>query len=257
MTKSLEDKYVAIRIGGGDTAQPLSLRKRLGLLQQHCALKGRRAIDCGCGAGSYVLALLDLGADAYGIEYNADKVAQYCRMGRDPHRVRQGDLERIDYPDEAFDVALLNEVLEHVPHDSRAVAEVFRILRPGGELAVFSPNRLFPFETHGITLKAGNLNLPPYVPFIAYVPTGLGRHLFRFHARNYFPGELVRLIESAGFQVTHRTWLWQTFENISGRQPALIRWTRPWLRGLAETLERTPLLRRLGVSQAVFARKPG
>ncbi len=248
--------YSEIAVGGGDTDQPLSLRKRLDLIARHVALPGRRVLDCGCGAGAYVLAFLALGADAQGLEYSAEKVAQFQRLGRHPDRVRQGDLERIPLADQSFDFALLNEVLEHVPNDARAVAEVFRVLKPGGNLAVFSPNRLYPFETHGITLAKSGRVLPPYFPLIPYVPLPLGRRLFRFHARNYFPGELRRLLEGAGFQIVHRTWLWQTFENISGRQPALIRCSRPVLRAVANTCERLPGLRRFGVSQVLIARKP-
>lgn len=247
---------VPIAIGGGDTDKALNLQKRLDLIRQRVALRGRRALDCGCGAGAYVTALLAMGADAHGIEYSAEKVAQFRRREPASDRVQQGDLERLPHPDESFDFALLNEVIEHVPDEVRALREVYRVLKPGGTLAVFAPNRLFPFETHGITLRRSGRVLPPAFPFIPYVPLGLGRRVFEFHARNYWPWELRQLLTAVGFRVIHRTWLWQTFENVSGRQPAFIRWIRPFLRAIAWFGERVPLLRGLGVSQVLFVVKP-
>ena len=143
-----------------------------------------------------------------------------------------------------------------MPNEVQALREVYRVLKPGGTLAVFAPNRLFPFETHGITLQRSRRSLSPSFPFIPYIPLRLGRRVFVFHARNYWPWELRRLLIEIGFHIVHRTWLWQTFENVSGRQPALIRWTRPVLRGIAGVGERIPLLRRLGVSQVLFVTKP-
>ncbi|HOW63960.1 MAG TPA: class I SAM-dependent methyltransferase [Candidatus Paceibacterota bacterium] len=247
---------IRIAVGGGDTDKPLSLQKRLRLLQDHMTLSGAKILDCGCGAGAYLLAFLELGADAYGIEYSVDKVSQYQSRGLHTDRVNQGDLEKIHYPSNTFDLALLNEVLEHVPDDGRALSEIFRVLKPGGYLALFSPNRLYPFETHGITLRCCRLKLPPCFPFIPYVPLAIGRRLFDFHARNYFGQDLCRLLDQAGFQVRYRTWLWQTFENISGQQPAIIRWLRPIFRGIANCLERCPGLRRFGVSQVLLCQKP-
>lgn len=64
-----------IQAAGGDTATPLNLQKRLDWI---CAVagpvRGKSVIDCGCGAGEYVRALTALGADAWGIEYSAEKI---------------------------------------------------------------------------------------------------------------------------------------------------------------------------------------
>lgn len=248
--------YREIAIGGGDTGQPRNLQKRLAVIARFGPLSGKRVLDCGCGEGAYVRALLEQGADAEGIEYSAAKVAAFRRLGHEPARVQEGDLEKLPHPTATYDFALLNEVLEHVPDDARAVTEVHRVLKPGGLLAVFAPNRLFPFETHGITLRRSGRSLPPYFPGIPYVPLWLGRRWFRFHARNYLPSELRHLLVRAGFQIVHRTWLWQTFENISGRQPAFIRWALPLFRGVAHACERLPLIRCCGVSQVWIARKP-
>ncbi len=252
----MTDGYADIPIAGGDTATPLSLAKRVALIGRYLERGRSRVIDCGCGEGSYVEELgRRFAVDSVGIEYLPDKVAQAGRKAALRSRVIRADIARIPFADATFDLAVLNEVLEHVPNETGALAEVRRVLVPGGRLVLLSPNRWFPFETHGVYWKGTDRMLPPYVPLIPYIPVALGRHVFRYWARNYWPGELAATIRSGGFAVTERTWVWQTFENISGSQPLPIRVMRPVLRRIADTLERTPLLRRFGVSQVIVARR--
>jgi len=257
MSEPKSNGYDQIQIGGGDTAQPINLRSRLRLLESRISFYGKKVIDCGCGAGGYVMEFLRMGADAYGIEYSEEKVARFKESGRDLDRVRVGDLQRMDFPDDTFDFALLNEVLEHVPDERKGLAEVWRILRRNGTLVIFSPNRLYPFETHGITPKWNRKPVAPHrTLLVPYIPLPLGKHLFDYHARNYFPGQLRRLVAGAGFRIVHRTYIWQSFENISGSQADWIRALRPGLRKVSSVLQRTPLLRSFGVSQVIFAVKP-
>ena len=250
-----ESGYTSIVPAGGDTATPLNLAKRLEFLERQVGVRGKKFIDCGCGAGEYVLALRRVGADAYGIEYSESKVGDARQAGAGPDLVWQGDIANTDCPTNAFDVALLNEVLEHVPDEALALREVHRILKPGGTLVVFSPNRLYPFETHGVYLRSSGARVPHYLPFVPYVPLALGRRFLHYWARNYWPGELSKLVRAAGFRVLETKYVWQTFENISRRQPALISFLRPALRKVASIAERVPVLRALGVSQVVIARK--
>jgi SAM-dependent methyltransferase len=244
-----------IQAAGGDTGTPLNLQKRLDWISSVAGpLRDKRVIDCGCGAGEYVRALANLGADAWGIEYSAEKIDEAMRLGGLPEgRVAVGDIEAIEFADDTFDVALVNEVLEHVPHDDIGIREVHRILKPGGIAVIFSPNRLYPFETHGVSLRSG-AKVPHYTPFVPYVPVRMG--LFQYWARNYWPWELLALVRAGGFSIERWAYVWQTFENISGHQPRLIRTLRPLLRAIARTLEATPGLRAFGVSQLIVARKP-
>jgi SAM-dependent methyltransferase len=243
-----------IQIAGGDTATPLNLQKRLDWISSVAGpLRGKRVIDCGCGAGEYVRALANLGADAWGVEYSAEKIEEAHRIrGLEEGRVAVGDIESLDFADDHFDVALVNEVLEHVPNDAQGMREVHRILKPGGVVVVFSPNRLYPFETHGVSLRSG-AKVPHYTPFVPYVPMRLG--LFEYWARNYWPWELRALVRDAGFSVERWAYVWQTFENISGHQPRAITALRPILRAVASVLEATPGLSAFGVSQLIIARK--
>jgi SAM-dependent methyltransferase len=210
-------------------------------------------LDCGCGAGDYVGALVARGADAFGVEFDARKLAAGLVSGRLAERLSAGDLEALAFPDASFDVALANEVLEHVPDDRAALAEIRRVLRPGGRLLVLSPTRLHPFETHGVFWRGTGRRLSHGVPFVPWLPLGLGTRLFDYWARNYWPWELRTLVERAGFRVLATGSVWQTFENISGRQPRWMARLCPLLRFAGALAERVPGLRAFGVSQLVVA----
>jgi SAM-dependent methyltransferase len=247
-----------IRAAGGDTSTPLNLEKRLHLIRTAGGpIRGKRIIDCGCGAGEYARALSERGADTVGIEFQKAKLLEATADGSSrPISLSVADIQHIPFRDGSFDLALVNEVLEHVPDDLQGLREVKRVLKPGGLLIVFSPNRLYPFETHGVYLKRSGRRIPHYVPGIPYVPLGIGRTWFRYWARNYWPWELRRLVVRAGFDLLSGSFVWQTFENISGHQPRIVGRMSSILRSCADFLERTPGFRSFGVSQMLLARRP-
>jgi len=163
--------YDTIPIAGGDTSKPLAMAKRLQVIQRYLRPSARGFLDCGCGSGQYVLELIQrFGLDAHGIEFDAEKVRQAHTNDTLKSVVTRGDLQQIDCPSDTWDYALLNEVLEHVPDDGKALREVQRILKPGGLLFVFSPNRWFPFETHGVRLKRSSRPVPHWLPFLPNLP---------------------------------------------------------------------------------------
>jgi SAM-dependent methyltransferase len=243
---------------GGDTATPHNLHKRIELLTQLLPpLPGLRILDAGCGGGEYVRALARLGADAHGLELGDEKLATARRLPAElAARIREGDIERAPFESQSFDVLLANEMLEHVPDDAAALREMWRLLRPGGRLVLLSPNRLHPFETHGVFALASGRRISHAVPGVPWIPLPLGRRVLRYWARNYWPWELRRLVREAGFRTLRTGYLWQTFENISGRQPGFVAALRPLLRGASAILERAPVARVLGASQWLLAVKP-
>lgn len=246
-----------IEVAGGDTATPRNLAKRLRMIERFAGpVENLRAIDCGCGGGEYVRALRGAGAIAFGVEYQTAKLLAERPAGLSRTAgLAAADIQSLPFPDGAFDLAIVNEALEHVPDDARGLREVHRVLAPGGMLVVFSPNRLYPFETHGVFLKRSGRKLPPSFPGIPYLPIRLASVWLRYWARNYWPGELRRLVARAGFRVVDHTYVWQTFENISGQQPGWMTRSLFVLRAVANGLERIPGVRAFGVSQAILARR--
>lgn len=115
---------------------------------------GCRAIDIGAGAGRHSFELYRRGADVVAFDRSADDMKAVADMfvamdleGQAPEgalaRAEVGDALALPYADDTFDIVLISEVLEHVPEDDRAIAEVVRVLRPGGVAAVTVP-RWFP-----------------------------------------------------------------------------------------------------------------
>ena len=217
-------------------------------------LAGLRLLDAGYGGGEYVRALVTRGADALGIECTEDKLECARSLPASlARRISCGDIQHTEFDSGRFDAVLLNEVLEHVPDDAAALREMHRVLRPEGSLVVFSPNRLHPFETHGVFALRSGRRISHATPFVPWIPLFLGRRLFRYWARNYWPTELRSLLRQSGFRVECCGFVWPTFENISGRQPGWMLRLRPLLRGASAIAERTPALRGLGASQWILA----
>jgi SAM-dependent methyltransferase len=85
-------------------------------------------LDCGCGTGHNLQRLEQCGA-AVGIDLTAAGLAVAAKAGR---RVARADATRLPFPSNRFDLVTSFEMLQCVPDDAAAVAEIARVLRPGG-----------------------------------------------------------------------------------------------------------------------------
>ncbi|HKX89827.1 MAG TPA: methionine biosynthesis protein MetW [Sphingopyxis sp.] len=85
-----------------------------------------RVLDVGCGDGELMAALRDKGVDARGLEIDPDNVTAAIARGQS---VVQGDANRdlADYPDDAFDYAILSQTLQTTERPDRVVDELLRI----------------------------------------------------------------------------------------------------------------------------------
>lgn len=87
---------------------------------------GSRVLDVGCGDGELMAALRDQGVDARGLEIDPANVTAAIARGQS---VVQGDANRdlADYPDDAFDYAILSQTLQTTERPDRVVDELLRI----------------------------------------------------------------------------------------------------------------------------------
>jgi len=96
---------------------------------------GEKVLDVGCGTGSLTFALAraaDVG-EITAIDYSSVFVEEAIRRNTDPRvRIRQADACALPFEDGTFDRALALLVLHFVPEAGRAVAEMRRVVRPGG-----------------------------------------------------------------------------------------------------------------------------
>lgn len=233
---------------GHSTAYGRSVEYRLGKLARLGLIRGAW-LDCGCAEGQYTLGLLRQGAsEAIGTDINEDAVKNSRRLyAREPHlSFAVAAAEAMPFDEGCFDGILLNEVLEHVDDERRTLVEMHRLLRPGGHLVVYSPNRWFPFEGHGLT---GPVRMPFPVPLVPWLPAALtGRWM---QARNYWPGELQKLVAAAGFNIVHVAFAWPLFSQYRWLPDSLIRAYGKVL----PFLERLPVVRRFGVSTLIVGEK--
>ncbi len=242
MMASPEDKD--IRLGRPSAAWEFGQARRLRMIQAHASPEGRRVLDVGCGIGFYTRRLQECGAEAYGVDVDPDKVAKAREI---VPNVEVAPAEKLPFPDDFFDAVLSHEVLEHVDDDRQAVAEAIRVLKPGGRLVIFVPNRLYPFETHGCYWRGryhfGN------IPLVNWLPNGLRNRLCP-HVRAYTAGGLARLWAGLPCRVVAFTQIYPGYDKIAYRYPRLGR----LFRAVTYTLERTPL-RVFGLSHFVVLEK--
>lgn len=102
---------------------------------------GEAVLDLGCGAGfdAFVAAqLVGTSGRVVGIDLSVDMLAiadaGKAEGGFRQVEFRQAAVEVMPFPDESFDVALSNGVLNLIPDKPAALREIFRVLRPGGRL---------------------------------------------------------------------------------------------------------------------------
>lgn len=188
-------------------------------------------LEDGCGVGMYVEHLSPFGGTVIGLEYDFERAAEAHENS--PHILNAAG-EFIPFPAGIFDLILSHEVLEHVQDDRAAVQEMIRLLRPGGRIALFIPNRGYPFETHGIYWK-GRYHFGNKL-FVNYLPRAL-RDKLAPHVRVYSIKDLQKLFSDLPVRFIECTIIFGAYDNIIARFGRLGK----VLRGLLQFLERTPL----------------
>jgi SAM-dependent methyltransferase len=116
-------------------------------LRQRLRRPGARTLDAGAGNGGFAIYAARLGNESLGLSFAPDEVTAARRraaaLGVDGVDFRVGDLRRLD--DFAGDLGLFDqivclEVAEHIRDDTKLIADLARLLNPGGRLLLTTPN---------------------------------------------------------------------------------------------------------------------
>jgi ubiquinone/menaquinone biosynthesis C-methylase UbiE len=161
------------------------------LVKTNSLEKGLRVLEIGCGKGRMLSFLNKQGLEVTGLDLDADALRQ-CRESFPNLQVHQGSGDDLPFPNEAFDLVLSFDVFEHIKDSNKHLQEVIRVLKPGGQYLLQTPNKWtnVPFEIlrHWKKYRMG--------PVAGY------RELTKEHCALHNYWELQRRFSDNGFSVT-------------------------------------------------------
>ena len=233
---------------------------------------GDLVLDLGCGFGRHAYEALRRGASVVACDLGVDELRQVRAVAGVMHDAGQvgptdagvgtvvletanGDARRLPFADGAFDRVIASEVMEHIDDDDTAMAELTRVLRPGGTIAVTVPS-LFPEKVcwslsedyHAPKAVGGHVRIYRRQEMVAMlrvagmVPTGHHR-VHALHSPYWWLRCLVGpnqpITDSRLVTLYHRLLSWDI-----EKAPRLTRWTERALNPV------------LGKSLVVYATKP-
>lgn len=123
-----------------------------------------RVLDIGCGSGGYLGVLNESGWEVYGIDFSK-QVVEFAKESRGLKNVKLGNAEKLEFPDNFFDLVTMNHLIEHLSNPKKALVEAKRVLRKGGILVITTPN----FSSFNAKIFGKN-----------WFPLETPRHLFLF-----------------------------------------------------------------------------
>jgi SAM-dependent methyltransferase len=100
---------------------------------------GSRLLDAGCGLSIWITPQLRDRYSVTGVDIQPDSI-RACQQIYPGCDYRHADLYHMPFPDAAFDVVVMREVIEHFKRPADAVQEVVRLLKPGGYFVLTTPN---------------------------------------------------------------------------------------------------------------------
>jgi len=197
-------------------------------------LTGEKLLDVGCGDGSFTIPLSKDYRHVLGIDVQENFLEVFRKKvaGDSKFQIVNMSAEKMSLDDASFDAIITIETIEHIPDLKKAAAEFHRVLKKGGELIITCPNRLFPFENHGI--RIGEKEYHTRIPLITWLPRIHNRYSL---ARVFTVRALDQLLCPLGFSRAYEDHIWPTFEHGGNIFSPVL---RP-LFGLMRVMEQSPL----------------
>ena len=153
-------------------------------------------LDACCGTGDLAVAARRAGGTVTGLDFSEPMLERARRKDPGIEWVN-GDLLELPFPDGSFDAATVGFGVRNVPELGRGLAELRRVLRPGGRLAVLEITR-----PRGVLALFYRLWFDGIVPLLGKVLPGGSAYTYLPASVRRFPGpdELARLLHEAGFE---------------------------------------------------------
>ena len=125
-----------------------SINKYFTLKVEKHISSNHKVLDLGCGNGVFLAILASRCEKTVGIDISVDMLNDCSktieRLGIANVKLINATSEKIPFPDNEFDVICLVDVIHHVEQLQESVLETHRVLKPGGKLLVFEPNKYNP-----------------------------------------------------------------------------------------------------------------
>jgi len=121
-------------------------------------VKGKRTLDVGCGLGFFSEALLALGADVTATDLAPSLVQAVKERLTCSAEVADALALEAQFGPASFDIVISSECIEHTPDPSAAIRQMCRVLKPGGHLALSTPNLVW----YPVVAAASRLRLRPF-----------------------------------------------------------------------------------------------
>jgi len=252
MMQILSEDTKFAHLGKPGTAFSKGFARRLEIMSKLVDFKSKLILDLGCGEGVWLpqFAKFTQPENVFGCDIDQESVdlAKKLLAPIPAKNLVVSPTEHLPYADGFFDIVFANEVMEHVTDDLETAREVYRIIKSGGQFVIFSPNRGWPFETHGMFIGKkyywGNIFLLPWLPkFIS--------KKFAPHVRNYSNSDIEKILLSAGFSLTYHRHVFPGFDGLVRKYGKFGK----FVRSLILSLESTPL-EYFGISHLIIAQKP-
>ena len=172
-----------------------------------------KVLEVGCSQGRGLVALSELGHQAVGVEPHAPALAVAAELAASQGVVidaREGTAESIPCESGQFDLVLAFSVMEHVSDLDRSLAEIFRVLKPGGTFWFNSASAMCPVQ--------GEIT---HLPLFGWYPDGLKRRIMYWARDNrpawvgytqtpaihwWTPRKARRILRGAGFTDIRDRW---------------------------------------------------
>lgn len=174
--------------------------RRANYILTHLAGKrGVKILEVGCGRGFYEAAVNTIYPKSLII--GMDLNTRYLEVAKRAVRAKnvtfiRGDATKIPFPEKEFDRVICTEVLEHIGDDQKVIAELYRVLKPSGQVLISVPHKNYPFfwdPLNFILERLFHVHVPSHIWWLAGI--------WADHVRLYTPDEIITKFKKAGFRI--------------------------------------------------------